>query len=82
MCPAMRFVVLRRIGLKLGMVVGNVPRGLWSKRPDQTEVKSHPEVNLPYIEVQYGHQIWQKEPMTEVQYIAGVKGHADVVRVA
>ena len=47
-CPAMRFAMLRGMGLKLGMGIGDGPRSsraIFEVTP--LKVKDHPEVKLP-----------------------------------
>ena len=34
---------------------------------------------LNYLRISYGHQIWYEEPLTRVEYYAGVKGHIEVM---
>ena len=47
-CLAMRFVVLRRIELKLGRVAGNGPPEVCGQPFEATRpmVRGHPEINL------------------------------------
>ena len=80
MCPAMRFVVLLCIRLKLGRIVGNgSPRFVVNllKRPHQRSKFIQRSICL---EMPYGYQIWQEEPLIEVKCIAGIEGHPGSTR--
>ena len=58
MCTAMRFVVLRVIEPKLGMGVGDGPRGLRAYfRSDPTKGQRSSRGQFA-LEMPYGHEIW------------------------
>ena len=64
-CPAMRFAMLRGMGLKLGMGIGDGPRGsraYFRSDPIKGQRSSRGQVAL---EIPYGYQIWLEESLTK-----------------
>ena len=62
MCPAVHSVVLQRMELKLGRVVGDrCPRGMgnFSKQPYQRSSRGQSALEMPY-----NYQIWSAEFVT------------------